>query len=341
MGKNILDVGCGLGANLVHLFELGANSVTGLDISIDQALCTQEMMQVHHSELTNKLRFVAANAASMPFEDDFFDALVAADTFEHIDDLEFALAECVRVLKPGGFLYVYFPFYALWGAHMINWIRLPWCQVFFSEEVLLKVARKLESNNASINSQLPPETKLDLGSGNVIPFVSHLTVRRLEHAVKHIKNLAVIIKEDLLPPNWRTSAFSNRLLQPLNRIPVVQEMFTAKAVFVIQKQEKNRWESLMRSNFSKMLRKIYYTVLIDAVSYSGLSSTRKTVANWRFRIPRQCLFCSICPWRSKTINDHFNFNCWSTYFRCGLWLWSISYRLYRRFTRCFLCRFRC
>jgi ubiquinone/menaquinone biosynthesis C-methylase UbiE len=235
--KNVLDVGCGLGANLVHICDLGAKSVTGLDLSLDQARCTQKMMEIHHPELAGKIRFVAADAAWMPFADSYFDALVAADTFEHIDNLEPALAECARVLKPGGYLYAYFPpFFAPWGAHMVNWIRLPWCQIFFSEQTILNVARKLEANNKSINSQLPQETRLDLGSGNIIPFVSHLTIQRFKHAVVRIKNWK-IVKEELLPPNWRTKSLRNKLLQPINNIPYIQEMFTAKAVFVIRKND--------------------------------------------------------------------------------------------------------
>jgi SAM-dependent methyltransferase len=235
-GLHILDVGCGLGANLVHLHELGAETITGLDISVSQATCTKELLQQNWPEVAQQTRFIGADAACMPFADNSFDALVAADTFEHIDALEEALVECGRVLKPGGRLYAYFPpFYAPWGAHMVNWIRLPWCQLLFSEETILNVAREMENSGQSINSKLPPETQLDLGSGNRIPFVSHLTVGRFQQAVNKISGWEVV-KANLLPPNWRTSLWSRQLIQPINHLPLLREIFAAKAVFIIQKR---------------------------------------------------------------------------------------------------------
>jgi SAM-dependent methyltransferase len=234
-GLDVLDVGCGLGANLIHLYELGAKTITGLDISVTQATCTKNLLNNDGSDVARRTRFVGADAACMPFADESFDALVAADTFEHIDALEEALVECARVLKPSGRLYAYFPpFYAPWGAHMVNWVRLPWCQLFFAEETILNVAREMEKVGKSINSKLPPETRLDLGSGDRIPFVNHLTLSRFHRAVRNIPTWEVA-QAKFLPPNWRTNSWSLKFLQPINHIPLLQEIFTAKAVFVIQK----------------------------------------------------------------------------------------------------------
>lgn len=234
-GLTVLDVGCGLGANLEHLVHLGAKSITGIDISYDQIQSTKTMFCEHHSSISRKLCFVTTDAAKMPFPDNSFDILVSADTFEHVDDLNATLQECARVLKPGGFLYGYFPpFYAPWGAHMLNWIKLPWCQVFFSEKTILNVARKLEAQKSSVNSQLPPETRLDLQSSDIIPFVNHITIKRFMYVVK---NLPVwhIDRISFLGPNWRTGHWMSWLANTLNRIPYIQEIFTAKAIFILQK----------------------------------------------------------------------------------------------------------
>ena len=209
----VLDVGCGLGANLIHLCNLGARSVTGLDISPIQLNQTQTIFAEHHAELSDRIQFVQSDATAMPFADAHFDALVSADTFEHIDALRPALQECARVLKPGGRLLAYFPpFYAPWGAHMINWIRVPWCQVFFSEKTVLNLARRLEREGQSINNLLPPETRLDLEDGDTIPFVSHLTVGKFRQAVHSLPEWR-IVKERLLSPNWRTSRWWSRLIR--------------------------------------------------------------------------------------------------------------------------------
>ncbi len=234
-GFRVLDVGCGLGANLFHINQLKAKSIIGLDISPEQLKHTQTLFQ-QRPELSSKIQFYAADAAKMPFADHSFDVIVAADTFEHIDLLEEALHECIRVLKPNGRLYAYFPpFYAPWGAHMVNWIKVPWCQVFFSEETILQTARYLEETGQATNSHLPSETRLNLGKTKEIPFVNHITISRFMKIVNAIPELHVQ-KMELLPPNWRTNKGLTRFIKPVNRLPVIREMFTAKAVFVLQKK---------------------------------------------------------------------------------------------------------
>jgi len=47
---------------------------------------------------------------TIDLEDNTFDAFVSADVFEHIPDLDKALREILRVLKPGGLLVASFPF---------------------------------------------------------------------------------------------------------------------------------------------------------------------------------------------------------------------------------------
>jgi SAM-dependent methyltransferase len=235
--KDVLDLGCGLGANLVHLCALGARQVTAVDVDARQIQITRSMIATHYPQLAPRIRFVGADAARLPFDDTCFDVMVAADAFEHIEGLGSALEECARVLRPGGRLYAYFPpFYAPWGAHMVNWIRLPWCQVFFSEPTLLNAARRIEKEGRSVNSLLPPETRLDLLEGDVIPFVSHLTLARFRRIVNRMPAWRIVNRR-FLAPGWRTGHWASRLLQPLTLLPVLQEMFVARAVFVLQKTQ--------------------------------------------------------------------------------------------------------
>ena len=46
--------------------------------------------------------YVRSGAAELPFADASFDAAVACLVFEHIDDVDDAIAEVSRVLRPGG-----------------------------------------------------------------------------------------------------------------------------------------------------------------------------------------------------------------------------------------------
>lgn len=95
----ILDLGCG-GGHLVRELALAVGSngrVVGLDASAGQiesavALCSD----LPAAEL------IEGDATNMVFDDSTFDSLACIQTLEYIPDVDRALAEGRRVLKPGG-----------------------------------------------------------------------------------------------------------------------------------------------------------------------------------------------------------------------------------------------
>lgn len=235
-GKVVLDLGCGLGGNLMHLCALGARLVIALDMDTEQVGHARATLHAQHPELVPQVRFVSGDATHIPAENECVDAIISAETFEHVDDVAGTLADCARVLKRGGRLYAYFPpFFSPWGAHMMNWIRLPWCQVLFSEATLVRAARRIEAEGRSTNAQLPAATRLDLPEGDTIPFVNHLTLRRFRRVLAQARVWSVV-REELLAPMWREGGRLPSVLSPLTRVPVLQELFTARAVFVLEKQ---------------------------------------------------------------------------------------------------------
>ncbi len=88
----VLDVGCGDGQVSRLAAKLGAQ-VVGIDP-------TWNCVSVA-SERGGGL-FARAGAAQLPFADGTFDAVVACLVFEHIRDVDSAIAEVARVLEPGG-----------------------------------------------------------------------------------------------------------------------------------------------------------------------------------------------------------------------------------------------
>jgi SAM-dependent methyltransferase len=102
---NILDVGCGTGANLEMLSQFG--NAQGVDVS-DDALefCRQKGLDAQKG-LAEKL----------PFTDETFDITTALDVVEHLDDDVAGLREMYRVTKNGGYSLVFVPaFMWLWGV---------------------------------------------------------------------------------------------------------------------------------------------------------------------------------------------------------------------------------
>jgi SAM-dependent methyltransferase len=102
----ILDLGCGTGALARELAGLG--TVHGLDVSLEA---------IHFTRRRGVERLCVGSAEQLPYATGVFDAVAAADVVEHVDDGP-ALAEIVRVLRPGGLALVHVPaFPFLWGEH--------------------------------------------------------------------------------------------------------------------------------------------------------------------------------------------------------------------------------
>lgn len=108
----ILDIGCGTGAMLDQLSAFG--SVVGADFSEEAlAFCRK---RGERTEMDYRL--VRADARQLPFQSESFDVVTAMDIIEHIDQDKTAMAEMLRVLKPGGRLLATVPAYmALWSGH--------------------------------------------------------------------------------------------------------------------------------------------------------------------------------------------------------------------------------
>jgi SAM-dependent methyltransferase len=93
----ILDCGCGTGANLVLLGEFGRAS--GFDLSWRGLELAQQYGQ---------RRVAQASMAQIPFSDEIFDLVTAVDVLYSLNEADesAAVAEMLRVLKPGGTLIV-------------------------------------------------------------------------------------------------------------------------------------------------------------------------------------------------------------------------------------------
>lgn len=97
--SRVLDVGCGWGVTLGHLESRGYQ-VTGLDIS-RRALELLDRPERHLIE--------ADLAQPLPAEAGRFDAVLALDVIEHIDDDRAAVAQIARLARPGGLVLISVP----------------------------------------------------------------------------------------------------------------------------------------------------------------------------------------------------------------------------------------
>jgi len=94
----ILDVGCGTGRLLGDLAGPGTGRpgarLTGIDLA--RGMCAAAAAAVPRAAIA------AADAEGLPFRDGAFDLVLSTSTFQWLGRLGPAVAECARVLAPGG-----------------------------------------------------------------------------------------------------------------------------------------------------------------------------------------------------------------------------------------------
>jgi ubiquinone/menaquinone biosynthesis C-methylase UbiE len=98
--RQILDVGCGTGYLLGQLAARSPQSdaLAGIDAA-------PAMIEVARSAATDgRVRFVVGTAERLPWPDGTFDLVVSTTSFDHWVDQRAGLAQCARVLAPGGYL---------------------------------------------------------------------------------------------------------------------------------------------------------------------------------------------------------------------------------------------
>ena len=96
-GKEVLDVGCGSGIATQLLAEAGAR-VTAIDLTDWAVSTTRRRLAAFGLEAEAR----QADAEQLPFEDDAFDLVFSWGVIHHSSDMDRALAELVRVCRPGG-----------------------------------------------------------------------------------------------------------------------------------------------------------------------------------------------------------------------------------------------
>ena len=93
-GDRVLDACCGTGDLAVAARRAGAGEIVGVDFS--------EQMLERARRKAPELEWIQADVLALPLEDATFDAAVVGFGVRNVEDLEGAIRELRRVLRPGG-----------------------------------------------------------------------------------------------------------------------------------------------------------------------------------------------------------------------------------------------
>ncbi|MGQ9848373.1 MAG: class I SAM-dependent methyltransferase [Bacteroidales bacterium] len=93
---NVLEAGCGTGHWTAFLSQLGYN-ITAFDIS-------DAMLEIAKSKQIKQTKFIKADVHKLPFDTEQFDLVVSITMLEFVSNIEQAIQEMYRVLKPNGWL---------------------------------------------------------------------------------------------------------------------------------------------------------------------------------------------------------------------------------------------
>jgi len=151
VGLRILDVGASPhGYALEKCLELGALEYVGIGLDIaDEFL-------IEAADCRGRL--IKMDAEDLAFEDNYFDAVITMSTFEHIGNLNKALSEMCRVIKPGGCVLITFEpvWTSSYGHHLhhlgsIAELIPPWAHLLWDKNEMIAYMQTQWPDNATIS----------------------------------------------------------------------------------------------------------------------------------------------------------------------------------------------
>ncbi len=128
-GKRILSSGCGTGGCLYAFLEKGAEHASGIEV--ESHLVDFAKLRFEDSEFANQVDIRLYSGGTLPYDNESFDLVYSMHVLEHTEDNEEYLREHLRVLKPGGLLFLEVPnryFVLEQHVHLryIHWLSKQW-----------------------------------------------------------------------------------------------------------------------------------------------------------------------------------------------------------------------
>jgi ubiquinone/menaquinone biosynthesis C-methylase UbiE len=216
-GKQLLDVGCGLGGKTVAYAEAGAE-VVGTDLLEWNA----EQSGAYAKQNGARASFFVGDAGALPLPDRAFDTVVANDAMEHFAEPERALREMARVVRPGGAIWIFFtPHFSPLGSHLYDYVYTPWCHLLFNRGQLQSAIRAVLKERMHATPDGVEERVREIME-SYDRDLNHMSVSKFLGIVRAVRELRVS-RLELKPVKFS-------FLKPLTAIPGVRELVSGFVV---------------------------------------------------------------------------------------------------------------
>lgn len=239
--KYVLDLGSLYGGRSVAWAErYQLAHITGIDVNPIYVEAATRFAERRQANAT----FEVACGENLPFQAEVFDAILTFDVLEHVQSPQTSLSECHRVLKPGGYLCVVFPSYWQPLEHHLSLVtRQPGLQFLFSGRTLVEAYNRileLRGDDAAWyrrdSWELRPWERCNTINGTTLrsfrKMINDGGWRVVKHSRPPIGSMGRTVAHKPRPWHRVLSALG----KPLVRIPVVQEAFLHRIVFVLQRR---------------------------------------------------------------------------------------------------------
>ena len=217
LGKRVLDFGCGEGGKSVYYASLGASEVVGVDIVPDYADGAKQFAE--KMGYGDRFTFLLADATALPYPDNSFDTVIMNDFIEHVADPEAAIQESLRMIKPGGRIYLNFPpYYHPYGAHLSDAIGIPWVHCFFGEDSLIRAYKDLVQPLPDGADRIRFRFSADQDGIEHITYINKMTIARFTSILKRLNITPVFYTCTPLRPWFSRLAKTHLFQEPLNKM---------------------------------------------------------------------------------------------------------------------------
>ncbi len=138
--KLILDIATGTGDFAIEALSLHPEKIIGVDIS--EGMLSVGREKLTKKNLTNKIELLSGDSEILPFEDNFFDAVIVSFGVRNFENLEKGLSDMLRVLKPGGKVVI---------LEFSKPKSFPFKQIyqFYFQWILPKIGKLISKNHAA------------------------------------------------------------------------------------------------------------------------------------------------------------------------------------------------